>query len=67
MAYSRRTSGRRSSGTRRKRRSKYSAVERQAYLNGMVERGLKNPESKISQSFNRGKQAPTKRKKRTLF
>ena len=38
-----------------------------AYKMGQVERGLKNPDSKISESFNRGATAPQKRVKKTLF
>jgi len=66
VAYSRRTSGRRNYSGRRRRRSKYSAVERQAFLNGLVERGLKNPDSRITESFNKGKQAKSSKKK-SLF
>ena len=38
-----------------------------AYKMGQVERGRKNPDSMISESFNRGITAPQKRAKKTLF
>ena len=34
---------------------------------GMVKRGLENPDSRITEAFNRGKMRPEKRSKKPLF
>ena len=38
-----------------------------AYQLGQIERGKKNPDSRISESFNRGATAPQKRERKPLF
>ena len=38
-----------------------------AYKMGQVQRGLQNPDSKISSAYDRGKTKPEKRKKQSLF
>ncbi len=38
-----------------------------AYDMGLVGRGLKNPDSRISSAYNRGMTKPSKRQKKTLF
>ena len=53
--------------TKRSRKSKYTKVEQTAYLMGQVERGLKNPDSRISSAFNRGNSVPKPRTKKPLF
>ena len=52
---------------RKNRKSKYTKVEQAAYLMGQVERGLKNPDSRISSAFERGATAPKPRAKKPLF
>lgn len=72
MAYSKsRSYGRtrsygRSRSYGRRRRSKYSAIERHAYMHGLLKRGLSNPDSRISASYNAGKNT-VNRKKKSLF
>lgn len=53
--------------TKRSKKSKYTEVERVAYLMGQVERGRKNPESRISDSYKKGCSEPAKRQKKSLF
>ena len=36
------------------RRSKYSELEKISYKMGQIKRGLKNPDSRITESFNNG-------------
>ena len=38
-----------------------------AYKMGQVQRGLQNPDSKISSAYDRGATKPEKRKKQSLF
>ena len=40
--------------TGRRKKSKYTKVEQTAFIMGLVKRGLKNSESKISESYNKG-------------
>lgn len=70
MAYSRsyRTSKRTSSkskSTTKKQRNK--ELLHTARVMGQVERGLKNPDSLISQAYNSGKSKPAKKQNRTMF
>ena len=51
----------------RKRRSGSNSLTNLAYKMGLVQRGLKNPDSKISDSYNRGLVKPEKRPQKTLF
>ena len=60
--YNRRRNARR---VRSRRRAK--ELTSLAYKMGQVERGKKNPGSRISESFNRGAAAPQKRKNKPLF
>ena len=57
----------RSTVGRNKKRSSSNSLTDLAYKMGLVERGLKNPDSKISDSYNRGLVKPEKRPKKTLF
>ena len=50
--------------TRKKR--KFTQAEKLAYQLGQIDRGLKNPNSRVSESFNNGRKA-TKRTKKPLF
>ena len=50
-----------------KQKNKAKNLTALAYDMGQVNRGLENPDSKISVAFNRGKTKPSKRPKRTLF
>ena len=52
---------------KKNRKSKYTKVEQTAYLMGQVERGLKNPDSRITSAFNRGNSVPKQRIKKPLF
>ena len=69
MAYTRnkRTSRSRNTSRRTTNSSKAADLVKLARQMGQVERGLKNPDSKISAAFNSGKQKPAAPKKRTLF
>lgn len=53
--------------TSKRKTSKSSELTSFAYKMGQVQRGLQNPDSKISSSFERGKMKPEKRQKQTLF
>ena len=64
MAYRTRRNSSRSTG--RRKTSKTQELTTLARKMGQVERGLKNPDSKISQAYNQGK-SPKARKSRTLF
>ena len=50
----------------RRRKSKYSSVETFAYKMALVERGRKNPDSKITESYNNGLKT-AERKKKSMF
>ena len=50
-----------------KRTSMSSELTSLARKMGQVERGLKNPDSKISSAYNSGLTKPEKRKKQSLF
>ena len=50
--------------TRKKR--KYTQAEKLAYQLGQIDRGLKNPNSRVSESFNNGRKA-TKTARKPLF
>ena len=63
-SYSRRKRSNVSRGSRRTRRNDLTAL---AYKMGQVERGCKNPDSRIREAFDRGASAPQKRVKKTLF
>ena len=58
---------RRGNFSRTKRRTRRNDLTTLAYKMGQIERGRKNPDSQISESFNRGATAPQKRAKKTLF
>ncbi|MBQ8726834.1 MAG: hypothetical protein IJY84_07030 [Clostridia bacterium] len=64
------TKGRRVSSRKGKKKEKYTKVEKAAYMNGLIARGLKNPESRISEAYGKGKAEPKpkeQKKKKTLF
>lgn len=51
----------------RKRKSKFTQVERLAYQMGRVERGKSNPNSRVHESFKNGLNGKTSSKKKPLF
>ena len=51
----------------KKKASNASQLKKLAYQMGQVERGLKNPNSQISESYNNGKHAKRKNTKKPLF
>ena len=51
----------------KKKVSNASQLRKLAYQMGQVERGLKNPNSQISESYNNGKELKRKSTKKTLF
>ena len=56
------------SNRRRKgKKSKFTKVEKLAFEMGKVARGRSNPNSRITESYNKGKTAPTKKEKKPLF
>lgn len=56
------------SNRRRKgKKSKYTKVERLAFDMGRVELGRKNPNSRITESFQKGNTAPKKKEKKPLY
>jgi len=63
VAYSRR---RNNYGKRKYRKSKYTQVERLAFNWGLIEQGLRNPDSRVSASLKAGHEYAT-RKKKSLF
>ena len=60
-------------GSKRKQKKRYSRVKRGkqltklAYDMGLVKRGLKNPESRISKAYERGQIERKETKARSLF
>lgn len=54
-------------GGNRRKKQKYTPIEKFAYQYGLVSRGLKNPDSLISESFNRGKTEKSKKPKKSIF
>ena len=58
---------RKSKKIRRTKKSRYTQVEKTAYLMGQVERGLKNPNSRITASYENGAKEPKLREKKPLF
>ena len=60
-----------SSSSRKKfhRRNKYTPEERAAWMQGRVERGLNNPDSRIAESYKNGLASVDKKKapKKSLF
>ncbi len=50
----------------KKKSSKYTSVEKLAYQIGQIEKGLKNPNSRVYESFNNGRNIE-KKKKKPLF
>ena len=65
MAYYKKAKRNRS--TRTKKSDKAAELRRLAYKMGQVERGLKNPDSQISASFQRGKEKKYTGKRKPLF
>lgn len=63
--YSRRTT--RYASKSRKRRSKFTQVERMAYHIGQVKRGLANPNSRVYASYQNGAKGKTTSHKKPLF
>ena len=56
------------SRVKRRKKRKYTEVEKAAYMQGLVERGLKNPNSLVSAAYSRGVSEPTPKKPRkSLF
>lgn len=53
--------------TNRRRKTKYTEVEKVAYYMGQVKLGLKNPDSRITASYNAGSEIKTKKPRKTLF
>ena len=52
---------------KRNRGYKKNSIKQLAYKMGLIQRGLKNPDSMISESYNRGLAKPEAKAKRTLF
>lgn len=50
----------------KRKRSRYKPVEKLAFQFGLVQRGLKNPDSRVSASYERGLKS-AERKKKPLF
>ncbi len=57
----------RKTSTRTKKSDKAAELRRLAYKMGQIERGLKNPDSQISASFERGKERKPSSKRKPLF
>ena len=51
----------------RKKKSNKTELERFAYNMGKVERGLRNPESRVFESYNNGKTGKTSSKRKPLI
>ena len=51
----------------RKRKPRFSELERLAYNLGQIERGKKNPDSKVHESYNNGLKEKTPRKRKPLI
>ncbi|MBQ8357361.1 MAG: hypothetical protein IJX39_06075 [Clostridia bacterium] len=49
------------------KKSKYNDLQRFAYKMGQIERGRKNPDSLITESYNNGKTPREKKQKKSLF
>ena len=49
------------------KKDKYSELEKLAYRMGQVKRGLKNPDSKISESFGNGCAVRERKPRKTMF
>ena len=49
------------------RKPRYTEVEKVAYYMGQVQRGLKNPDSLISDSYKAGSTKKERKPKKTLF
>ena len=49
------------------KKPKFTMVETFAYYMGQVERGRKNPDSRITESYNNGSKVKDKKKKKSLF
>lgn len=65
--YRRRSYGRSNYGySSSRRKSKYTKVEKFAFMAGLVQRGKKNPDSKVTESYNAGL-STSERAKKTLF
>ena len=65
--YSSRSSGTGSRSTKGRGKSKSQELKSLAYKMGQIEKGLKNPKSQVSQSFDAGKRSGNKKEKRPLF
>ena len=52
---------------KKKKRSKYTEQEKFAYRYGQVQRGLKNPNSRIAESFNNGQKVREKKARKSLY
>lgn len=63
--YSRRT--RRYATKGRKKKSRYTQVEKMAYHMGQVKRGLANPDSRVFASYQNGCRGKSTRNKKPLF
>lgn len=55
------------SNSRGKKRSRRSPQEKFAFRLGQVNRGLKNPDSRISESFANGQKPKDKKQKKSLY
>lgn len=53
--------------TKRRKQKKYSELETLAYRMGQVKRGLKNPDSLITESYNNGCTVKEKKAKKSMF
>ena len=51
----------------KRRRSKYTEQEKFAYKLGQAMRGLENPDSRISESYNNGKKPKTVKARKPLY
>ena len=52
---------------KRNRGYKKASIKQLAYKMGLIQRGLKNPDSMISEAYKRGLDKPESKAKKTLF
>lgn len=52
---------------KKKRKSKYTEIEKLAYQLGRIDCGLKNPDSRVSESYANGRKALKVKHKKSLF
>lgn len=49
------------------KKPKYSETEKLAFRMGQISRGIKNPNSKVYESYNNGLKPPQKKDKKSMF